>query len=468
MTTPAEERALRNVVQWAAGHEDWGDFRSLVFGAHFGPLMDGLELPDEALFERLGPLTPVVLTAVMEDFLASWFGDDDERNVVDEYLARQGWLEKKQAASYLRAVRDSKPSFYEVVGLDPGRAVTVRDLVRETDPERVPDRHLSETVALWECFAGRLVGSGRTRRFTEGRLPFPRLAARMCMEDLVGLTRDLPKRLRKAGRKAGKKVEMTQLEAREFLLDSPMGPVFFTNQFVTFHVEQAEAGLPALRNTDDEPLVLSTVRFPVAGSETDVAAALDDLPEFDREEADGFQWSWLGRELAAAERPAGLGADAGPGHLTLGQAEIVDGALLLRVNSVERAGRGRELLASRLGALVGTPLTSHEDPAARIESGLGEPGAVQEEPDIPPEVEAALRAHVEAHYRKVLDEPVPMLGNRTPRQAARTKKGRAAVVEWVKFIESSESRAALEQQRQPVDLSWIWAELKIPRPGGKP
>ena len=61
-----------------------------------------------------------------------------------------------------------------------------------------------------------------------------------------------------------------------------------------------------------------------------------------------------------------------------------------------------------------------------------------------------------------------MLGNRTPRQAARTKKGRAAVVEWVKFIESSESRAALEQQRQPVDLSWIWAELKIPRPGGKP
>ena len=64
MTTPAEERALRNVVEWAAGQEDWGDFRSLVFGAHFGPLMDGLELPDEALFERLGPLTPVVLTAV--------------------------------------------------------------------------------------------------------------------------------------------------------------------------------------------------------------------------------------------------------------------------------------------------------------------------------------------------------------------------------------------------------------------
>ena len=107
-------------------------------------------------------------------------------------------------------------------------------------------------------------------------------------------------------------------------------------------------------------------------------------------------------------------------------AEVVDGALQLHVNSVERAERGRELLASRLGALVGTPLTSHEDPAARLQRGRGEPGARHDEPDIPTEeMEAVIRAHLEAHYRKVLDEPVPMLGNRSPRAAARTKKGRA-------------------------------------------
>ena len=289
MSIPVDERALANVVEWAGDHDEWGDFRAEVFGAHFGPLMDGLELADEALFERLGPMTPVVLNAVMEDFLASRFGEDGERNVVDEYLARRGWLEKKQAASYLRAVRDSTPSLYEVVALDPGRAVTVRDLVRETEPERVPDRQVSETVTVRECFAGRLVGSGRTRRFTEGRLEFPRRAARMCMEDLIALTRDLPKRLRKAGRKAGKKVEISELEAREFLLQSPMGPVFFTNQFVMFHVEQAEAGLPELRNTDDEPLAPSVVRCPIAGNEMDVAGALDGAPEFDREDGDGVE-----------------------------------------------------------------------------------------------------------------------------------------------------------------------------------
>jgi len=431
-----------------------------------------LELPDDELFDRLGPLTPVVLSAVMEDFLASRFGEDGERSVVDEYLARRAWLEKKQAATYLRAVRDSTPSLYEVVAVDPGRAVTVRDLVRETDPQRVPDGHVAENMTVWDCFVGRLVGSGRTRRFTTGLLPCPRPLARTCMEDLTALTKDLPRRLREAARKEGRKVEISQLEAREFLLESPTGPVFFTHQFVTWYVHQAETGLPELRNTDDEPLILSTVRFPIAGSELDVAAALDGVAEFDREDGDGFRWSWLGRGLTGGEGSkalAGDDAEAGMGHLTLGQAEIVDGALLLQVNSVERADRGRELLASRLGALLGTPLTSHEDPAARLGSGAGEPDPGQEAPEIPPEdVEDVLVPLIEGHYRQVLDEPVPMLGNRSPREAARTKKGRAEVVEWLKFIENGESQAALQQGRRPLDLSWLWAELKIPRPGAKP
>ena len=137
------------------------------------------------------------------------------------------------------------------------------------------------------------------------------------------------------------------------------------------------------------------------------------------------------------------------------------------MNSVERAERGRELLSSRLGPLLGNPLISHEDPAQRLRTPPGEPPPEPKKPDLPPEVmEALVRAQYEEHYRQVLDEPVPMLGNRTPRRAAKTKKGRAAVVEWLKGIENLESRSAVEDGRRPVDLSWLWEELKIPRPGG--
>lgn len=467
---PSDERTLARLVEWAGADDEWGDFRAEVFGAHFGPLMDDLELPEDELFERLGPATPDVLTAVMEDFLTAGFGDEGERNAVDEYLARRGWLEKKHAASYLRAVRDSTPSLYEVVTVDPGRSVTVRDLVRETDPERVPDRLMSEVVAVWDCFAGRLVGSGRTRRFTLSFLPFPREAARMCMEDVIEVTKDLPKRLRKAGRKEGRKVDITELGARDLLLRSPMGATFFTSRFVTWHVDQTEAGPAGLKNTDDEALVPSTVRFPIEGGDTDVAAALDGIPEFDREDGGELRWSWLGRELPPVELPPSLAGDdpeAGTGHLTLGEAEITGGVLLLRVNSVERAEKGRDLLVSQLGALLGTPWTSHEDLARQLGDSDEERPPAPEDLDIPPEVaQAVLRAHFEQHYRRVLDEPIPMLGNVTPRKAAKSRKGRAAVTEWLKEIENGEARQAAQTGRQPFDTVWLWEELKIPRPGG--
>ena len=467
----ADERTLANVVEWAGEHDEWGDFRTDVFAAHFGPLMDDLELPDDELFERLGPVAPVVLTAVMEDFFSARFGDSGERNVVDEYLARRGWLEKRQATAYLRAVRDSTPSLYEVVDLDPGRGVTVRDLVSGADPEKVPDLPVSEALAVWDCFVGRLVGSGRTRRFTVGLLPFPRELARMCMEDLIALTKGFRKRLRKEARKQGKKEEISELDARDFLLHGPMMPVFFTHLFVSWHVH-AEAELDGLRNTDDEPLILSTVRFPVTGSDTEVADALDAVPEFDRSDADEFRWSWQGRELPTLKLPKeiiGDDAEAGVGHLTLGQAEIMDGALLLHVNSVERAERGRDLLASRLGPLVGNPLTSHEDPATQLGESTEEPPARVTDLDIPPEVaEAIIRAHFEEHYRQVLDEPIPALGDVSPRKAAKSRKGRLAVVEWLKGLENIEWRHAAEAGRQPFDTAWLWEELKIPRPGGKP
>ncbi len=469
---PSDERTLARLVEWAGDHDEWGDFRAEVFGAHFGALMEDLGLPDDELFERLGPVTPDVLTAVMEDFLAARFGEDGERNAVDEYLARRGWLEKKHAASYLRAVRDSSPSLYEVVSLEPGRAVTVRDLIRDTGPERVPDRLVSDVVSVWDCFVGRLVGSGRTRRFTVSVLPFPRELVRTCLEDLSELAKKLPKQFREVVRKQSGKADISNLDVHEFLLRGPMGAIFFTSRFVTWHVDQAEAGPGGLENTDGEPLVLSTVRFPIEGSAADVAAVLDTVPEFDREDGGELRWSWRGRELPPLELPeslAGNDPEAGTGYLTLGQVEITGGVLLLRVNSIERAGKGRDLLVARLGALLGTPLTAHEDAATQLGESVEERPPAPRDFDIPPDVaEAVLRAHFEQHYRQVLDEPIPMLGNVTPRKAAKSRKGRAAVVEWLKEIENGEARQAAQTGRQPFDTAWLWEELKIPRPDGKP
>jgi len=67
----------------------------------------------------------------------------------------------------------------------------------------------------------------------------------------------------------------------------------------------------------------------------------------------------------------------------------------------------------------------------------------------------------EVHYRRTLDEPVPMLGNRTPRECARTKAGRKRLANWIKDIENSELRQAADRDATPYDVTWMWRELGV-------
>jgi len=89
-------------------------------------------------------------------------------------------------------------------------------------------------------------------------------------------------------------------------------------------------------------------------------------------------------------------ADEG-GRTSLGIAEIVGNALTLSTNSRERAERGRDLLASQLGELVGRALTSHQD----VQKMLEEHPSTPSEPDLPPEVaEQAIHSYLDDHYRR--------------------------------------------------------------------
>ena len=96
-----------------------------------------------------------------------------------------------------------------------------------------------------------------------------------------------------------------------------------------------------------------------------MAAVLDGIEAFEREEDDEAHWVWLapGSPFDRMERD-GEDAPADDAEDTirmtsLGTARLESGALLLAANSRERAERGRDLLASSLGDLVGSPLISH-------------------------------------------------------------------------------------------------------------
>ena len=75
--------------------------------------------------------------------------------------------------------------------------------------------------------------------------------------------------------------------------------------------------------------------------------------------------------------------------------------------------------------------------------------------------EQVIHSYLDDHYRRALDDPLPLLDGKTPRQAVKTKKGRAQVVGWLKLLENSEFRRAAGQGHNPYDTAWMWRELKV-------
>ena len=54
-----------------------------------------------------------------------------------------------------------------------------------------------------------------------------------------------------------------------------------------------------------------------------------------------------------------------------------------------------------------------------------------------------------------------MLGNVSPREAAKTTKGREELVEWIKYIENMTARNEANPAMASYDMSWMWDELAI-------
>ncbi|WP_275187205.1 hypothetical protein [Bradyrhizobium sp. CSA112] len=75
---------------------------------------------------------------------------------------------------------------------------------------------------------------------------------------------------------------------------------------------------------------------------------------------------------------------------------------------------------------------------------------------------AIVHEHMDRHYRDTLDEPVPMLGNKSPRAAVKTKSGRAKVVDWLKMMENRTAKAGeSDTAMASYSFGWMWTELGI-------
>lgn len=107
--------------------------------------------------------------------------------------------------------------------------------------------------------------------------------------------------------------------------------------------------------------------------------------------------------------------------------------------------------------------TWFEAPERALERAQARPRP--EEPSVPPEVQAQVaREFMEQHYRTWPDQPLPALGDRTPREAAALESARPRLISLLKQMEVMAERDR-RAGRPAYDFTWMWAELGLVRPG---
>jgi hypothetical protein len=222
---------------------------------------------------------------------------------------------------------------------------------------------------------------------------------------------------------------------------------------------------PRICNSDGDEIVFTTVRYPLkdASDRKALESALTSITDFHRADENLWQWTTPASHAArsASHESRTFVSTFSDGSVSMGSVEPEDQTLKLEANSPQRAQRGRALLDPVIGPFVGEAIVESKTVAEMAASSPADEARAPSS-GLPPEDERAIiHETLERHYRGLLDEPVPMLGNVSPRKAAKTKKGRERLAGWLKLIENSTVRAEAHSAMASYDLSWMWDELGV-------
>ena len=406
-----------------------------------------------------------------EDFLTQEI--DHGSNIVDDYLKRRGWKESASNRAYMQALRHSVISLYEVSNIVPERSFLARDLVRAGEPLLISERSATRSLKQWDRIAVRVLPIGSKTLIAGAVLPFTIEAS----ETLLKILRLTGKRTAKERHKIvglvggdpdDPRIGKAFSDMVVLQVGAPAVTAVWLNDFLEHRLSPRQ---PDVRNGDGDQLVFCTLHFPFADGvlPDDIRFVLNERPELSCEANTFWNWIAIGEEAKQAKkRPKSgplqiLTTTGDDGALILGNLEIKDRTLLVSVNSRERAERARTLFGDMLGARTGLPLTETQSLEQLMSARAAAPKPALASPEISPEQRRGIiHQSIDKHYRRMLDEPVPMLGNRTPRKAVKTDAGRGKVVAWLKTLENHSANIADPNDPMATyDFSWLWAELGV-------
>jgi hypothetical protein len=198
---------------------------------------------------------------------------------------------------------------------------------------------------------------------------------------------------------------------------------------------------PELRNTSGDPIRMVTDRYrfieATRGAVETALASIKDASEVESE-ADGTS-------VVVFQK----------GDTVTGTAFVSGDELRLESNSRRRAAALRRKVENACRGLLTGPQRSEVDPW----DALDDAEDVEANEDVMSADEVAvIRQEKARHYATWPDTPLPFLGDKTPRQAARSRRGREQLALLLKYLENQEAHQEAETR---FDVGILRRELGI-------
>lgn len=431
----------------------WDEMMDEMLVAHLGPACEEIGLNPDEIFETIGDHWEDHIWACAFEDLLTQFWEPHGLNLVDDYLKRRGWNEKAPYKTYLRALRDTVMSLYEVSEVVPGQSMTLRDLLRDVAPVTVHEQSATQTLVNWDKIAARIVNVNGRYRISGALLPFSPDGTAQVIEVFAQLADDAQN---PAAADPSDRVALLRASA----------PVF-TNLWLLNCLDKAvPSSMPDVVNADGDDILFHRIVFPLAKGVIGKSVARRLNAAEWLKPAGGNFWIWLtptaqNKHPRTIKDKQALVTTTEDGTLVFANVELKERKLIVEVNSAARAEQAMSQISQWLGDCLKAPMTEIRT-LAQVMADESERAPQKEALDIPPhEMERIVHDMLTREYVKTLDEPVPALGNKTPRGLARTKAGRAKVADWLKNIENGSAKFGANDPMGTYDFTWIWEELRL-------
>ena len=384
------------------------------------------------------------------------------RTILEEVLVTRPPALSPHDLTLLASWRDVPVSLYEVVAVEPGSGMTLRELF---GPGLIRIREVrgSRCVARWDIVTARLIGIDGDMRIAATVLLFR-------PEEKGWLLDEVERRL-SAWRQTHPGAGVEQFLKAEGLLFHRLA-----RELARRRREEA-ASLTAL-TAEAHAFVLAEARYKMRDAKR-VLAALRSAEDFIESEPGPdarvvFVWLKLGASarLAVASDDVPVGAieftqsflatpEAEPVP-RLGSIRVRGSRLVLECLSRERLGWGKARLADLLGDAVlyeGEQFESLDAMRAVARRPSRVSGSEVSDPDANDEEQRAIASRcLHDHYRRWIDQPLAVLDGLSPRQAAGAPERDQALEDLLRRMENLEDRRRMRGEAS-CDVSWIRREL---------